>query len=209
MQIFFLGVAQEPNRNRKPEPFVRGTKGGTGTVKTAFQKPKPELCPSVKHCRTQRSAFARGSVRTENWNRPMSHDCTYLLRSAFLSWRGDTRFHCKFPESTTRESTKDDFSELPTTYHLARYHEIKATHKLVRNASLGNIPVTAIIKIFPRVLRYKWEACCNTNWRRTAIQMGGVLTLVPFPQSVGAPKAPQYKLEAYSNTNLRCIVILF
>ena len=59
------------------------------------------------------------------------------------------------------------------------------------------------------VLRYKWEAYCDTNGRRTAIQMGGVLTVFPFPQSVGAPKALRYKLEAYCNTNGRCIAILF
>ena len=46
---------------------------------------------------------------------------------------------------------------------------------------LGNIPVTTTTKIFPKVLRYKWEAYCNTNGRRTAIQMGGVLTVFPFP----------------------------
>ena len=49
----------------------------------------------------------------------------------------------------------------------------------------------------------------NANGRRTAIQMGGVLTIFPFPQSVGAPKALQYKLEVYCNTNWRCIAILF
>ena len=69
--------------------------------------------------------------------------------------------------------------------------------------TMGNIPVTTTTKIFPKVLRYKWEACCNTNGRRTAIQMGRVLTVFPFPQSVGAPKALQYKLEAYCNTNGR------
>ena len=33
---------------------------------------------------------------------------------------------------------------------------------------------------FPKVLRYKWEAYCDTNGRRTAIQMGGVLTVFLF-----------------------------
>ena len=33
------------------------------------------------------------------------------------------------------------------------------------------------------------------------IQMGGVLTVFPFPQSVGAPKPLRYKWEAYCNTN--------
>ena len=75
--------------------------------------------------------------------------------------------------------------------------------------SLGNIPVTTTTKIFPKVLRYKWEAYCNTNGARTAIQMGGVLTVFPFPQSVGAPEVLQYKLETYCDTNWRCIVILF
>ena len=52
------------------------------------------------------------------------------------------------------------------------------------------------------VLRY-------TNGRHIAIQMGGVLTDFPFPQSVGAMKALQYKLEAYCNTNWRCIANTF
>ena len=45
--------------------------------------------------------------------------------------------------------------------------------------TVGNIPVTTTTKIFPKVSRYKWEAYCNTNGRRTAIQMGGVLTVFP------------------------------
>ena len=61
----------------------------------------------------------------------------------------------------------------------------------------------------PKALRYKWEAYCNTNGRSIAIQMGGVLTVFPVPQSAGAPEAMQYKLEAYCNTNWRCIAILF
>ena len=59
---------------------------------------------------------------------------------------------------------------------------------------MGNIPVTTTNKIFPKVLRYKWEPYCNTNGRRTGIQMGGVLTVYPSPQSVEAPKVLQYKL---------------
>ena len=42
---------------------------------------------------------------------------------------------------------------------------------------VGNILVTTTTKIFSKALRYKWEAYCNTNGRRTAIQMGGVLTV--------------------------------
>ena len=59
------------------------------------------------------------------------------------------------------------------------------------------------------VLQYKWEAYCDTNGRRTAIQMGGVLTVCPFPQGLGAPKALQYKWEAYYNTHGRYTAILF
>ena len=77
---------------------------------------------------------------------------------------------------------------------------------------VGNIPVTTTTKIFPKVLRYKWEAYCDTNGRHTAIQFFGRSTdRIPFPQSVGAPKALQfviggvlqYKLEVYCNTFLR------
>ena len=75
-----------------------------------------------------------------------------------------------------------------------------------RRAYLGNIPVTTTTKIFPKVLRYKWEAYCDTNERRTVIQMGEVLTVFPFPHSLGSPEVLQYKLEAYCN---RCIAILF
>ena len=70
-------------------------------------------------------------------------------------------------------------------------------------AILGNIPVTTTTKIFPKVLRYKWEAYCNTNgggvlrykweeyWqyslssecrgtKSTPIQIGGVLGRLIF-----------------------------
>ena len=54
-------------------------------------------------------------------------------------------------------------------------------HKLERALTqVGNIPVTTTTKIFPNVLRYKWEVYCNTNGRRIAIQMGEVLTILPF-----------------------------
>ena len=51
------------------------------------------------------------------------------------------------------------------------------------------------------VLRYNWEAYCDTNGRST--------DNIPFPQSAGAPKTLRYKWEAYCNTNGRCIAILF
>ena len=36
-----------------------------------------------------------------------------------------------------------------------------------------------------------------------------ILTVFSFSQSLGAPKALQYKLEAYCTTNRRCMAILF
>ena len=45
------------------------------------------------------------------------------------------------------------------------------------------------------VLRYQWEAYCDTNGRSTEV--------FPFPESSMAPKAMQYKLEVYCNTFLR------
>ena len=39
--------------------------------------------------------------------------------------------------------------------------------------------------------------------------MGGVPTVFPFPQSLGAPKALQCKLDACCNTTWRCPAILF
>ena len=41
----------------------------------------------------------------------MSQACTYLLGLAFLFWSCGARIRTKIPESTTRESTKDDLSE--------------------------------------------------------------------------------------------------
>ena len=35
------------------------------------------------------------------------------------------------------------------------------------------------------VLRYKWEAYCDTNGTCTAIQMGGLLKVLPFPERSG------------------------
>ena len=81
---------------------------------------------------------------------------------------------------------------------------------------MGNIPVTPTTKIFPKVLRYKWEAYCDTNRRRIAIQWeaycdtnGRSTEVFPFPQGSGIPKVLKYILEAYCNTNSRCIAILF
>ena len=76
---------------------------------------------------------------------------------------------------------------------------------------MGNIPVTTTAKIFSKVLRYKWKEHCNTNGRRTAIQMGGVLAVFPFPQSLGGPKVLQlqiggvlqHKWEVYCDNFLR------
>ena len=64
---------------------------------------------------------------------------------------------------------------------------------------LGNIPVTTTTTIFPKVWRYKWEAYCDTDGRRTAIQMGGVLKYFPLLRA-------QWHQE-YCNTNWRCIAI--
>ena len=51
------------------------------------------------------------------------------------------------------------------------------------------------------VLQYKWEACCDTKGEST--------DSISLPQSVGAPKALRYKLEAYFDTNWRRIAQLF
>ena len=64
----------------------------------------------------------------------------------------------------------------------------------------------------PKSLRYKREAYCDTNGRRTAIQRGEVLTVSPFSQSqprgtksiaVQIGGVLQYKLEVYCDTFLR------
>ena len=80
--------------------------------------------------------------------------------------------------------------------------------RLRSSSSNGEHPGDHNHQDFPKVLQYKWEAYCNTDGGRTAIQMGGVLTTFPFPQSVGAPEVLRYKLEAYCNTNGRRIAIL-
>ena len=79
----------------------------------------------------------------------------------------------------------------------------------ISKSKMGSILVTTTTKIFPKVVRYKWEAYCNTNGGRTAIQMGGVLTIFPFPQSLWGTTSIAVQLEAYCNTNGRCIAILF
>ena len=73
-------------------------------------------------------------------------------------------------------------------------------HMLCSLPNFRNCPVAPTPSTFSKVLRYKWEAYCNTNGRSTdsvslsserrgtgstAIQIGGVL---------------QYKLEVYCNT---------
>ena len=71
------------------------------------------------------------------------------------------------------------------------------------------IPVTTTTEIFPKVLRYEWEAYCNTNGRRIAIQMGELLTVFPFVRrgtestAIQTGGALQYKLKVYCNTFLR------
>ena len=81
---------------------------------------------------------------------------------------------------------------------------------------LGNILVTTTTKILSKVLRYKWEAYCNTKWgaycdrsgkstdnislsleprgtKSTAIQLGGVL---------------QYKWEVYCDIFFGEVVVV-
>ena len=154
---------------------------------------RPFRCPF-------RRAFWYALKRPPSYNHPpcrkpvKSHiACRHIFRGAHL--KGSAR--CPTLSSAA--------SSTQLCLHLQRQHTIVDEI----DAFWGNIPVTTTTKIFPEVLRYKWEAYCNTNGRRTAIQMGGVLTVFPFPKSVGAPKALRYKLEAYCNTNGRCIAILF
>ena len=82
-------------------------------------------------------------------------------------------------------------------------------HVLSQSTTPSRAPYT---KIYSKVLRYKWEAYCNTNGRLIAIQMRGVLTVFTFPQSAGAREALQcqliggvlqYKLEVCCDTFLR------
>ena len=43
----------------------------------------------------------------------------------------------------------------------------------------------------------KLGACCDTNGRRTPIEMGGALRVVSFPQRSGVPKVLQHQLALY------------
>ena len=63
------------------------------------------------------------------------------------------------------------------------------------------IPVTPTTSILPKVLRYKWEAYCDTNGKSTES------FLLFRPQ--GAPGIQQYKLEACCNTDWSYIAVLF
>ena len=62
-------VAQEPNRNREPEPsepFFPETESGTGTAGTVFQEPKPEPEPSfpaINCTETQKKTFLQRNRR--------------------------------------------------------------------------------------------------------------------------------------------------
>ena len=67
----------------------------------------------------------------------------------------------------------------------------------------GNILVTTTTKIFPKELRYKWEAYCNTNGGAYCDTHGRSTDRISLSQSVGAPEVLQYKLEAYCDTFLR------
>ena len=89
--------------------------------------------------------------------------------------------------------------------------KLSRPQKFKPQPDMGNIQVTTSTKIFPNVLRYKngrrtaiqtWEAHCDTNNGRSA-------EVFLFPESSVAPKALQYKLEAYCDRNWRCIAICF
>ena len=43
-----------------------------------------------------------------------------------------------------------------------------------------NFPEPATPVFSQKYRRYKWEAYCGTNWRRIAVQIGGVLRRFPF-----------------------------
>ena len=74
-----------------------------------------------------------------------------------------------------------------------------AAHLAPLSGSFGGRPGDRNHQDFPKSIAIQMGgAYCDTNGRRTAIQMGGVLPVFPFPQSVGALKVLQYKLEVYS-----------
>ena len=97
------------------------------------------------------------------------------------------------------------------TRHSKGQHHVKELQSTANicKPMMGNMPVTTTTKIFPKVLRYKWEAYRNTNGRRTAIQMGGVLTasISLSSEHMGTESTAiqmggvlQYKLEVYFDT---------
>ena len=68
-----------------------------------------------------------------------------------------------------------NFTKLMTSYQMHE-SQIHAMQSFVSGRGLrqpgprqkpGNIPVTTTTKISSKVLRYKWEAYCDTNGRRT------------------------------------------
>ena len=57
--------------------------------------------------------------------------------------------------------------------------------------------------------RYKWEACCGTNWRCTAVQIGGVLRCFPFSKAWKPARDSVTNGGPYCGTNWRCTASTF
>ena len=80
----------------------------------------------------------------------------------------------------------------------------------IKSILMGNIPVTTTTKIFPKILRYKWEAYCDTNGRRTAINGRSTDSISLSSERRGTESTAvqiggvlQYKWEVYCDTFLR------
>ena len=125
------------------------------------------------HCRTER---AKGNLKSSLGPQNREGDLPNKYSESFKGEQGleqdEAQNRSRFQNKQISEQEAQEEADAKT----------RGTRRNIgqKHGFLGNIPVTTSTKIFPKVLRYKWEAYCNTNGRRTAIQMGGVLRVFPF-----------------------------
>ena len=116
-----------------------------------------------------------------------------------------------FTEARTTSTHSHDHSLGPSTYDICtliriltqtlrttRWPSKRSVRPSAQHQHRGTytLAVTTNTEIFPKGLRYKWEAYCDTHGRYCDTN-GRSTEVLPFPESSVAPKALQYKLDAY------------
>ena len=100
-------------------------------------------------------------------------------------WRTAKGAGGKGPRQETSKSVKNNFDNFRAGAKKSQKSSksVKIIFDTLRRFSRGTNFQAKFLggsHIFPKVLPYKWGACCRRNGRRTAVQMGGVLQGVPF-----------------------------